>query len=53
MSAGASTLATQPDPDDEVRELLVTLITFVAGARASHDAKDEALDAIELLRGLE
>ena len=36
----------------EVRELFVKLTMFVAAARASHDAKSEALDAIQRLQSL-
>jgi hypothetical protein len=36
--------------DDEIRALFVTLITFVAGARASHDMKNDALDAVQKLQ---
>lgn len=42
--------SSQDRNDDEVRALFVSLITFVAGARASHDAKNEALDAIQKLQ---
>jgi hypothetical protein len=36
--------------DDEVRELLVTLITFIAETKASLDKKTEALEAVNDLR---
>lgn len=39
-----------PGHDEEVRTLFVTLIGFVASARASHDSKNEALDAIQKLQ---
>lgn len=37
--------------DDECRALFVTLLTFIAGARASHDMKNDALDALQKLQG--
>lgn len=36
--------------DREVRELFVTLIEFVAKAKATHEAKNGALDAIDKLQ---
>jgi len=36
--------------EDEVRALFVRLITFVAKAKASHDDKNNALQAIEVLQ---
>lgn len=36
--------------DDQNRALLRTLITFVATSKASHDAKNDALDAIQKLQ---
>lgn len=38
------------DPDDEVRQIFVSLIGFVASVRASHDAKNQALDDIQKLQ---
>jgi hypothetical protein len=40
----------QQSNDDEVRALFVTLITFVAKAKSSHDSKNDALDAIQKLQ---
>ncbi len=40
----------QPGSDDEVRAIFVRLITFVASAKASHDAKNDALQCIEVLQ---
>jgi hypothetical protein len=36
--------------DDGIRALFVILITFIAGARASHDMKNDALDAVQKLQ---
>jgi hypothetical protein len=38
------------DDDDEVRTIFVRLIIFVSGAKASHDAKNDALQCIEVLQ---
>lgn len=40
----------EPGSDDEVRGIFVRLITFVASANASHDAKNDALQCIEVLQ---
>jgi hypothetical protein len=42
--------AAQSGSDDEVRAIFVRLITFVASAKASHDAKNDALRCIEVLQ---
>lgn len=39
-----------PTTDDEIRALFVRLIGFVAKAKASSDAKNDALEAIEQLQ---
>lgn len=39
-----------PGSDDEVRAIFVRLITFVATAKASHDAKNDALQCVEVLQ---
>ena len=40
----------QHTEDEEVRKLFVSLITFVATAKAPHDAKNDALDSIARLQ---
>ena len=40
----------EPGSDDEVRAIFVRLITFVAAAKVSHDAKNDALQCIEVLQ---
>lgn len=45
-----SDFAAQPGSDDEARGIFVRLITFVATATASHDAKNDALQCIEVLQ---
>ena len=42
--------ADQPTEEEAVRRLFVRLIEFVALARATDRAKDDALDAIEKLQ---
>lgn len=41
---------TKQSDDDEIRVLFIKLISFVAGARASHNSKNDALDAIQKLQ---
>jgi hypothetical protein len=40
----------EPGSDDEVRAIFVRLIMFVASAKAAHDAKNDALQCIEVLQ---
>ena len=50
LGRGEQAGAHVPGSQDEVRDLFIHLITFVAKAKASRDDKNDALQCIEVLQ---